>query len=216
MLSIVKRRVETARMHGQEAEEVAEPYRSAEAGSFFLNWLQDPFSVGAVAPSSRALAKLMTAGLRPGARVVELGAGTGTVTRAILDCGVAAQDLYVVEQNPQFAAMLERRFPRCEIIVADAVSLSHHRQLAGMEGSMDFVISGLPLLLFNAVQKRRVMEESFAMLKPAGRFHQFTYAGRCSVGRAMLRSLDLKKSLIGISALNLPPAFVYRIERACA
>lgn len=199
-------------MDGQEVEEVAEPYRSPQTASFFLNWLQDPLAVGAVAPSGRLLAKLMTAGLAPGSRVVELGAGTGTVTRAILDRGVAAQDLYIVEQNPQFAAGLETRFPRCKVIVADAISLSDH--LSDLPGAVDCVVSGLPLLLFNREQKRRLLEQAFSMLTPAGYFHQFTYAGRCSVGRGLLKELALKKALIGISPLNIPPAFVYRIERA--
>ncbi len=198
-------------MSGTDAEQVAETYRASQAGSFFLNWLQDPIGVGAVAPSGRSLAKLMTTGLREGTRVVELGAGTGTVTQAILDRGVVPEHLCVVEQNPQFAALLERRFPRCEVVVGDAVSLTEH--LSGAAGAFDFVISGLPLLLFSRDQKRRLLEESFSVLSPAGRFHQFTYAVRCSVGRDVLDELGLRKSLIGISPLNLPPAFVYRMER---
>ncbi|HEX5420187.1 MAG TPA: SAM-dependent methyltransferase, partial [Gammaproteobacteria bacterium] len=127
--------------------------------------------------------------------------------------GVNARDLYVVEQNRQFAALLEQRFPLSEIIVADALALSNH--LKGLAGSFDFVISGLPLLLFNRTQKRRLLEEAFSLLTRAGRFHQFTYGGRCSVGATLLKTLHLKKALIGISPLNIPPAFVYRIERAC-
>jgi phospholipid N-methyltransferase len=201
------------RVNGEEVQEVTEPCRSPQVGSFFLNWLQDPLAVGAVAPSGRLLAKLMTLGLAPGARVIELGAGTGTVTQAILDSGVNARDLYVVEQNRRFAALLERRFPLSEIVVADALALSNH--LRGLAGSFDFVISGLPLLLFNKMQKRRLLEEAFSLLTHGGRLHQFTYGGRCSVSGTLLKALHLKKALIGISPLNLPPAFVYRIERAC-
>jgi phospholipid N-methyltransferase len=153
----------------------------------------------------------MAAGIAPGARVVELGAGTGTLTQAILKAGVAPCDLYVVEQNARFAATLTRKFPLCEIVIADALSLAKH--LGPLAGAVDFVISGLPLLLFSKEQKRRLLEQTFALLGPHGRLHQFTYGGRCSVPRELLHELRLKKSLIGISPLNLPPAFVYKIER---
>lgn len=179
--------------------------------NFFLSWLQNPLAVGAVAPSGRELARLMTDGLAPGARVIELGAGTGTLTQAILDRGVAPGDLHVIEQNPKFASDLKRRFPACEVIAADAGSLARHLQRA--RGAADFVISALPLLLFRAEQKARVLEQALSMLGNGGCIHQFTYAGRCSVGRGMLVRYGLAASLIGVATLNIPPAFVYRLAR---
>jgi phospholipid N-methyltransferase len=198
-------------MSAPEAEAVEQGYVSPPSSSFFVSWLQDPLAIGAIAPSGRLLAKLMASGIAPGARVVELGAGTGTLTQAILKAGVAPCDLYVVEQNRRFAATLTRKFPLCEIVIGDALTLAKH--LGGLAGAVDFVISGLPLLLFSTEQKRRLLEQSFSLLRPHGRLHQFTYGGRCSVPRALLDELGLRKSLIGISPLNLPPAFVYKIQR---
>lgn len=198
-------------MSAPEAEAVEQAYASPQSSSFFVNWLQDPLAIGAIAPSGRLLAKLMAAGVRPGARVVELGAGTGTLTKALLQAGVAPCDLYVVEQNRRFAATLTRKFPLCEVVVGDALSLVKH--LGALAGAVDFVISGLPLLLFSTAQKRRLLEQSFSLLGPRGCVHQFTYGGRCPVPRALLRELALRKTLIGISPWNLPPAFVYKIDR---
>ena len=82
---------------------------------FFSNLLKKPFSVGAVAPSSRRLAALMVSDIGPGSRVIELGAGTGVFTQAILDAGVAPSDLIVVEQNEGFVELLKERFP-CEYV----------------------------------------------------------------------------------------------------
>src|SRR5690606_33481730 len=178
---------------------------------FFLSWLQNPLTVGAVAPSGRELARLMTAGVSPGARVVELGAGTGTLTQAILDRGVHASDLHIVEQNPEFASMLRGRFPSCEVVAADAERLARHLQ--DLRGSVDFVISGLPLLLFPTWRKARVLQQALTMLGRGGCIHQFTYGGRCSVGRGLLARYGLRASLLGIAAMNLPPAFVYRMTR---
>lgn len=194
-----------------DAHELRDCRVSTDPTRFFLSWLQNPLTVGAVAPSGRELARLMTAGLGPGARVVELGAGTGTLTQAILDRGVHASDLHIVEQNGEFASMLERRFPACEVVAADAERLARH--LHTSRGAVDFVISGLPLLLFPTTRKARVIQQAVTMLNRGGCIHQFTYGGRCSVGRGLLRRYGLRASLLGIAALNLPPAFVYRMTR---
>lgn len=70
---------------------------------FLRTLVKDPFSVGAVAPSSRHLANSMVIGMGPGAKVVELGGGTGSVTQAILNSGVSPQDLLVIEHQRQSA-----------------------------------------------------------------------------------------------------------------
>ena len=186
-------------------------HTSDDLGRFFKNWIQNPTAIGAVAPSGRLLAKLMATGLRPGARVIELGAGTGTVTQAILDTGVRAEDLFAVEQNAQFLKILARRFPECPLVAADALSLVEH--VPG-PGTFDFVISGLPLLFFSLAQKQRLLEQVFEMLAPNGALHQFTYALRCPVERGLRSRLELRSSLLGIAPFNLPPAFVYRLSRS--
>src|SRR5690606_20576575 len=168
--------------------------------------------IGAVAPISRLLAKLMASNLRPGSRVIELGAGTGTVTRAILDSGVRPEDLFIIEQNADFVDLLRRRFPLCPILQADAGALAAY--VGELPERFDFIISGLPLLLFSRMQKMRILSQAFDVLRPDGHFHQFTYAGRCPVGRELRAQLRLESSLIGFAPLNLPPAFVYRFARA--
>jgi phosphatidylethanolamine/phosphatidyl-N-methylethanolamine N-methyltransferase len=183
----------------------------AQFGQFFRSWMQDPLAIGAVAPSGRTLAKLMVSGLYAGARVMELGSGTGTVTRAILDCGVAQSDLYLVERNESFARLLRQRFPHAALLQEDATSLSDATR--SLAGSFDFIVSGLPLVLFSRAQKQRLIERAFELLKTAGAFHQFTYGLRCPIRRAALASLKLDSALIGIAPFNVPPAFVYRLHR---
>lgn len=181
-------------------------------GRFFKSWVRNPFAIGAVAPSGRLLARLMASNLQAGSRVIELGAGTGTVTRAILDSGVRPEDLFIIEQNAEFVEILRRRFPRCPVLQADAGALGAY--LGQLPDSFDFIISGLPLLLFSRRQKMRILSQAFDVLRPNGYFHQFTYAGRCPVGRELRAQLRLESSLIGFTPLNLPPAFVYRFARA--
>jgi phospholipid N-methyltransferase len=177
-------------------------------GHFLKGWIRNPLALGAVAPSGRSLAKLMAKDVGDGARVLELGAGTGTVTAALLANGVAPNNLYLVERERAFVKILERRFPRCHVVAADACDLESE---LGPGASFDFVISGLPLLCFSPEKRYRVVQQALRLLKPHGRLHQFTYAGRCPVDRGLRSLLRVDSVLLGIAPLNLPPAFVYRM-----
>ena len=72
------------------------------SSAFVRAWVRSPRSVGMVCPSGMPLARSMAAfAPRKGdGLVVELGAGTGTVTRQLLDAGIAPRRLVVVEQSP--------------------------------------------------------------------------------------------------------------------
>jgi phosphatidylethanolamine/phosphatidyl-N-methylethanolamine N-methyltransferase len=178
---------------------------------FLRGWLRDPRSMGAVAPSGRALARLMAKGVQANATVLELGAGTGTLTEGLLANGVQPANLYVVERDPELAAVLQRRFTGCHVLSADALQLQHELP-AGI--TFDYVISGLPLLLFTPEQREDLLTEIVTLLRPGGFYHQFTYGGRCPIDRETRRRLKVDARLLGIAALNLPPAFVYRLTRS--
>jgi phosphatidylethanolamine/phosphatidyl-N-methylethanolamine N-methyltransferase len=184
---------------------------ASHRGVFFKSWLKDPFHVASITPSSRWLGRLMATGVWPGARVVELGSGTGTLTEAIMDQGVREQDLYLVERDPMFCEVLRRRFPGSTVVQADAAALT--TSLGSLRGTVDYVISGLPILWFNRAKKARILEKAFELLRPDGRYQQFTYLGPPPVGGRLLDDLGLRATLLGVSPLNLPPAFVYRFER---
>ena len=179
---------------------------------FLRSWLADPFAVGAVAPSGRPLGRMLTREINPGARVLELGPGTGTVTREILARGVAERDLYLLERCQRFADQLGRNYPQARVVCGDAIEA--HELFAAQRGSFDFVISGLPLVLFSRAQKARLLTSCFELLARAGSFYQFTYGGRCPLDRRELERQGLKARCVGFIALNMPPAFVYRIARA--
>lgn len=180
-------------------------------GVFFKSWLKDPFHVASITPSSRWLARLMATDVRPGARVVELGAGTGTLTEALVERGVRHEDLYLVEQHAMFCDVLRHRFPGSSVVQADAAALTD--SLGALRGTVDYVISGLPIAWFNRDKKAKILEQAFALLRPQGRYQQFTYLGPPPVGGRLLDEIGLRATLLGVSPLNLPPAFVYRFER---
>jgi len=176
---------------------------------FLRGWWQNPFAVGALAPSGRPLARLMASEIAPHARVVELGPGTGTLTREILRRGVSPSNLYLVERCAEFAELLGETYPEATVVRGDATlpldPLLPHR------GTIDVIVSGLPLVLFTREQRERLLLECAALLKPGGALYQFTYGGRCPLDRRQLNRHGLSARCIGFIARNMPPAFVYRI-----
>lgn len=185
-------------------------HTSDDTGSFIRGWVRDPRATGALLPSGRSLARLLAQQVPVGEQVVELGAGTGTVTEAILRRGVRPQDMTLIERNAEFTAILRRRFPQTRVVSADALSFAEQ---AVNGATFDCVVSGLPLLFFSAADKTRLLEQVLAVMSPRGRLLQFTYAGFCPIGRKLRARFGLRAKLVGVTARNLPPAFVYRLER---
>ena len=186
------------------------PNGNGQLGGFFRSLVSDPRSVGAVVPSGASLGRLMARGCGAGARVVEVGAGTGALTRAILNTGVFEEDLCLVDSDERFVEILRESFPGARTVHGDALSLAEH--LEDLTGQVDYIISSLPLLLFSDARKRRLLIAAFRLLGETGAFHQFTYGGVCPVGRRTLDGLGLRASRLGVAALNVPPAFVYRFR----
>src|SRR5690349_3192362 len=69
---------------------------------FIRSWIKKPLSMGAVTPSSKALARNMASYVDPhgDGPVIELGPGTGPVTEALIEHGVHPARLVLVEFNP--------------------------------------------------------------------------------------------------------------------
>jgi phospholipid N-methyltransferase len=191
-------------------------------GTFLGQWLRDPVRTASVTPSGRQLAHLMVAALPAGARrVVEIGAGTGVFTRALLEAGIAPANLLVVEINPHLADFLRRRFADVNVACADARRLDALLVGAGFAADglgVDAVVSGLGLLSMRAETRCGIVREAFAVLAPNGRFVQFTYGPGSPLRRRERDALGLAVRRAGFALRNLPPATVYVYERraACA
>lgn len=180
--------------------------------AFLRSWLEDPRGVASVVPSGKPLARRMCAGLGPESTVVELGAGTGTVTAAIREAGVRDSNVHLVERDPRLAGILSRRFPDIVVHCIDAEAME--QRLAALAGRVDVVVSGLPILWFDRPTKTAILRAAFALLRAGGAMHQFTYVGRSPVGRRLMGELELTATRTATAWLNVPPAFVYRFARA--
>jgi phospholipid N-methyltransferase len=179
---------------------------------FLRAWMRDPLGIASVAPSSRALARLITSRIGPAdGPVVELGPGTGVFTQALLERGVRERDLTLVEANAAMVTLLRRRFPEACVLHIEASRLAAIDAFEGRAATA--AVSGLPLLWMPRPTVERILRGLFARLHADGALYQFTYQLWCPVPRAMLDRLGLHAERIGWTPANLPPAAVYRIAR---
>lgn len=177
---------------------------------FLRRWLTAPRTVGAIAPSSRALARAMCAAATPlHGPVLELGPGTGVFTRALVEAGVDPATLVLVERLPAFAAMLRARWPQARVIEGDAGALRRD----DLPAAPCTVVSGLPLRAMPAAQVERILAAVLACSAPAVRLVQFTYGLRCPVAAPLRRRLGLRARRVAFVAGNLPPAWVWVLQR---
>lgn len=184
--------------------------------TFFRQWLKNPLAIAAISPSSRQLARQMVAELPSNTnRVIELGGGTGVFTQALLDHGIAPEQLMVLELNEELHQHLKRRFPASHVVCADARDLPLIAARSGYAdaGPADAVISGLGLLSMSKPMQQAIMEAGFATLRPDGRFIQFTYGPASPVAREVLEGLDLNARRGNFAWWNMPPATVYVYTR---
>ena len=179
---------------------------------FFSAWLRSPLRVGAVAPSGRGLAGLITSEITlASAPILELGPGTGVFTRALLKRGIPEDQLTLVECDPGFARILQIQFPRARVLSVDAARLGAADLFDGKQAGA--VVSGLPLVSMTGRKRMAILDAAFRHLRPGAAFYQFTYGPRCPVARSILDRLGLKAKRLGTAFGNMPPATVYRIGR---
>ncbi|MFE3838977.1 class I SAM-dependent methyltransferase [Pseudogemmobacter sonorensis] len=172
--------------------------------------LRNPRQISAIAPSSRTLARAMTLGIGPGSgKVVEFGPGTGRFTEALLARGLPPENLSLFELDDEFVPYLRRRFPGVAVHRAGAETAPDV-----VEGEVQTVISGLPLLSFPKALQEAILSGAFRMLGPRGTLVQFTYGPRPPVPDAMIEALGLKVNKGHKVWANLPPARVYRFRRS--
>jgi phosphatidylethanolamine/phosphatidyl-N-methylethanolamine N-methyltransferase len=178
---------------------------------FIRTWLEKPLTLGAVAPSGRALARTMAARVDasvPGA-IIELGAGTGPITEALLARGIDPLRLVLVEFDTTFCRLLRARYPAATVVQGDAYGLK--RLLGGLiQGPAAAVVSGLPLFTKPMQTRLRLLFEAFALLAPGAPFVQFTYNAVPPIPTRLDRVRSEASERIW---MNIPPARVWVYRR---
>jgi phosphatidylethanolamine/phosphatidyl-N-methylethanolamine N-methyltransferase len=148
---------------------------------FLRSWMQDPLRAGAFKPSSPDLARAMAAQVDPAipGPVVELGPGTGAITRALVERGVDPSRLVLLEADPNFCALLRRRWPTALVMQADAYGAASVMRDFDLPAAA--VVAGLPLLVRPPATRLRLVMDCLRQAAPGAPFVQFTYFVRSPV-----------------------------------
>ncbi|MBB2914548.1 phospholipid N-methyltransferase [Streptosporangium becharense] len=177
--------------------------------------IRNPHQLGAIAPSSKAVARLAASVVpdTPGAVVVELGAGGGVISDAISDRLPPGGRQIAVELNDDMVHHLRGSRPWLEVIAGDAGDLGALLAKAGVTRA-DAIVSSLPWTLFDEAQQAHVLGEIASSLAPGGRFSTVTTLTvlplpRFRRFRALLDRTFATVGTLGPVWHNVPPALVY-------
>jgi phospholipid N-methyltransferase len=170
----------------------------------------NPRAMGAACPSAPALASSMAVRvpLERDGLVVELGGGTGAVTAALLERGVPAWKLVVVERSPKLAHHLRQRFGHLRVIQGDAAQLGP--LLGHPRPRLSSIVSSLPLRSLHPATTRAVAQQFETLLETGDLLVQFTYDLRGTPARLLPGFRRLSSKIVWS---NLPPARVEVFER---
>ncbi len=190
-------------------------------------FISRPGMVGAVWPSSRALARrIVQLGRVSSAKVVvELGPGTGAFTREILGGLTSDASFLAVEKSECLARYLASSLSKRPGHLSDLPKVVQGcaTRLADLLAKErfcmpDVVISGLPWAGFRPMVQKKILSQISEVLAPGGVFVTFAYFGPHLLrrGRFFRRLLDTQFEFVERSATvvaNIPPAFVIRASK---
>jgi phosphatidylethanolamine/phosphatidyl-N-methylethanolamine N-methyltransferase len=176
---------------------------------FLKNLLENPRLTGAVAPSGPHLAKAMAraVGAAGDGLIVELGPGTGPVTKALIEHGIARERLVLVEYDPGFCRLLSERFAPALVVRGDAYDLPTTLK-DQIRGPIAAIVSSLPLLNQPPALREKLINDAFALMRPGAVFVQFTYGLKSPVPRSVCVNAYSAHCSAPIWR-NLPPARVW-------
>lgn len=175
---------------------------------FFKGFLRNPREVGSIIPSSRFLTRrVMDCGRVRTARViVELGPGTGVLTRQMLEVMRPDAKLVAVEISSDFADLLETTIQDSRLHVIRGSAAELEKALASIdEPRVDLVVSGIPFSTMGSGEGHRTLQAAKAVLGPGGRF--VAYQFRSAVRRLAEPVFGRPETHSGF--WNIPPMRIY-------
>lgn len=177
---------------------------------FFKGWIDKPKAVGSIIPTSSVTARRMASVIdtKAGLPVLEVGPGTGVITKAILKHGVKPANLYAVEYSHDFVAHLKRNYPGVNVIEGDAFDLD---KTLGEKADLTFdsVVSGVPLLNFPVAARVKYVESLLDRIPQGRPIVQLTYGPKSPVPPGLG---DYTVERFDFIIRNIPPTtlWIYR------
>jgi phospholipid N-methyltransferase len=180
---------------------------------FFKRFLQRPFQVASIIPSSKALVDRVASKMDFSVpRVIaEYGPGEGVHSREIARRLSPGSTLILFELDPDLSQDLERQFaddPRVHVINGDAARLPDELERLGIDGC-DYIVSGIPFSILEINKKRALLRKTYEALKPGGAFIIYQVTNELRQHATMFQRASSEYFL-----QNVPPMFITVFPKA--
>jgi len=180
---------------------------------FLQAFLKNPGTVGSITPSSPELARRMVAGLRPGADdvVLELGVGTGAITKFLQEIVSDEKSYLGIELDPDLVRSLKRNYPGLKIVRGNALNASEIHRKSGL-GKVGTIICCLPFVSIPNEVGEKILLEIDKFMQLGCTFRTFQYAHGYYFPSAIklreyMRDRYGKSKRSPLIVKNVPPAY---------
>lgn len=180
---------------------------------FLQAFLKNPTKVGSIAPSSPELALEMIKGIEPSEDniILELGVGTGAITKHIADILPNPQSYIGIEIDESLVGTLNQQMPEMNVVCADACDAVKIHAESGL-GRVKYVICGLPFVIMPAEISEKILVEATRFMEDGCVFRTFQYAHGYYMPSAIklrefMRNRYGKSQRSNLVVKNMPPAY---------
>lgn len=182
--------------------------------AFFTAFVRDRKTIGAVAPTSRGVARRMArlGRIRNARNVAEFGPGTGAITGSLLEALPADGRLWGYEVYEPFVEQLREDFddPRMTVLSESAENVTRLRESGAPDG-LDAIVSSIPFSLIGREQTAHILEQANAALRPGGLFVALQYHPRFLAPLMREAFPAMKRE---VYPWNIPPALLLTARTA--
>jgi phospholipid N-methyltransferase len=180
---------------------------------FLKRFLQRPFQVASIIPSSKAMVERVAGKMDFSQRrvIAEYGPGEGVHSREIASRMSADSKLLLFELDPHFSRDLERQFaddPRVIVINGDAATLTEELDRHRLP-HCDYILSGIPFSILEISKKRALLRKTHEALAPGGAFIIYQVTNEL---RQHATFFDRAESEYCLQ--NIPPMFITVFHKA--
>jgi phospholipid N-methyltransferase len=174
---------------------------------FFKRFLQRPFQIASIIPSSKALVERVARkrDFSEPRIIAEYGPGEGVHSREIARRMSSGSQLLLLELDPAFSRDLQRQFandPRVHVINGDAARLPDELQRRGIP-QCDYILSGIPFSILEIKKKRDLLRKTYEALAPGGSFIIYQVTNELRQHATLFDQADSEYFL-----QNIPPMFI--------
>jgi phosphatidylethanolamine/phosphatidyl-N-methylethanolamine N-methyltransferase len=179
---------------------------------FFKRFLQRPFQIASIVPSSRALVERVAAKIdfNRAKVIAEYGPGEGVHSREIARRMRADARLLLFELDPAFSRDLERQFAddsRVVVVNRDAADLAVEMKTRGL-AHCDYILSGIPFSILKLDKKRALLNDTYQALAPGGSFIIYQVTNELKQHATIFDQAESEYFL-----QNIPPMFITEFRK---